>query len=128
MSMTHTPSFPIRVLLFLIAILHWAVVPYGLLAWLWPHPIWLAVHLVFIPAIIIQWQVNNGVCVLNSLESWLRTGQWRDEEDTHQGGWVSSILARYVGISLSDTSINWLVYGLLGLSWVISLVRILGAA
>lgn len=116
-----------RILLGLIAIYHWALIPYTMLAWIWPQPVWLIVHLILIPALMIQWHLNRGVCILNNLESWLRTGRWHDHRDALQGRWIAGMIERHTGITLSERSANWLVYGAASVSWGISLVRLIAA-
>ena len=43
-------------------------------------------YLLLLPAIMAQWYVNHGSCVMNNFESWLRSGRWRDPSNPEEGG------------------------------------------
>src|SRR5215469_5739136 len=58
--------------------LHFAVMIYILVGWGAPYRPALLFYLAFLPAVAVQWQFNKNSCVLNNVESLIRTGQWRD--------------------------------------------------
>ena len=51
----------------------------------------LVFYLFFVPAVALQWQFNANACVLNNLESWLRSGQWRDPSNREEGAWLATL-------------------------------------
>ncbi len=60
---------------------HIAMMVYILGGWIVPwHPA-LIFYLVFVPSVIGQWRLNKNTCVLNNIESLLRTGKWRNPEE-----------------------------------------------
>jgi hypothetical protein len=69
-------------------ITHLAIGAYVLLGWLIsPEPA-LTVYLVLLPAMATQWYVNRGCCVMNNIESWLRSGRWRDPNNPEEAGFL----------------------------------------
>jgi hypothetical protein len=48
----------------------------------------LTVYLVLLPAMATQWYVNRGCCVMNNIESWLRSGRWRDPNNPEEAGFL----------------------------------------
>src|SRR5436190_4611933 len=68
--------------------LHFAVMLYILGGWAIPFAPLLVFYLGFVPAMAIQWQFNKNSCVLNNIESWLRYGTWRAEQNAEEGAWL----------------------------------------
>jgi len=69
-------------------ITHLGIGGYVLLGWLIsPEPA-LTVYLVLLPAMATQWYVNRGCCVMNNIESWLRSGRWRDPNNPEEAGFL----------------------------------------
>src|SRR5262245_8552561 len=67
---------------------HLAVAVYILSGWIVSSPVALAFYLLLLPAIMTQWYVNRGSCVINNVESWLRSGRWRDPNNPEEGGFL----------------------------------------
>ena len=67
---------------------HLAISGYVLLGWLLSPAPALAFYLLLLPAIATQWYVNRGSCVVNNIESWLRSGRWRDPANPEEGGFL----------------------------------------
>lgn len=123
------PNWGVRIVAPVLGFFHFLFIPYTLLAWLIPNAAWLIIHLVAVPIIVIQWHFNDGICMLNNLESWLRTGRWRDTTDPDQGAWIAGLVERVLGWRPSPRWFDGLIYGLLVVSWLLSgvhLVRISG--
>lgn len=100
--------------------LHMALVFFGLLGWIVPQNDWLIAHLIFIPGLLVVWRLNENTCPINNLETWLTTGRWRNPANVEEGGFVRAAVARYMGIELSETVMNNVIYGLMGLTWLFS--------
>lgn len=96
-------------------VLHVAVVVYILAGW--ALPVGLPFYLIFLPAMVLHWPLNRGACVLNSLETWLRQGRWRDPANPEEGGWVRCLVGDVAGIELSDRRMSGLIYALVMLVW-----------
>ncbi len=108
----------------LLDILHYTLIPYALLAWVWPEPVWLIVHLIFIPGLMMQWWLNQNTCVLSNMASWLRRGLWWDPADRHQGSWAASVLEFLFRHPFSPRAAAIATYGLLAASWGLSAWRL----
>ena len=100
--------------------LHMALVLFGLLGWLIPSEPWLIAHLIFIPALIAVWRVNDGVCPLNNLESRLTTGAWRNPANAEEGAFLRVIVERYLKLHPTQEQMDQVTYGILGLVWLLA--------
>jgi hypothetical protein len=80
------PRFDGLGLSFLIS--HLAVGAYILFGWIVSSPPVLGFYLLLLPAIATQWYVNRGSCVMNNVESWLRSGRWRDPANPEEAGFL----------------------------------------
>ena len=67
---------------------HLLISAYVLLGWTTPSPAALLFYLLLLPAIAVQWHINRGCCVINNLESWLRSGRGRDPENKEEGAFL----------------------------------------
>ncbi len=102
---------------------HLGLVGFGLLAWLVPVGEVLLAHLAFIPALIAVWRMNADSCPLNNLESLLTTGRWRDETNEEEGAFLLTAVRRYLGLNPTAETMNRIIYGIMGLAWVLSLAH-----
>jgi hypothetical protein len=100
--------------------LHMALVFYGLFGWVVPNANWLIAHLVFIPALVAVWRVNNGVCPLNNIETFLTTGRWRNADNAEEGSFLVVIVERYLRMRPTQGLMDRVTYGLMGFVWVLS--------
>jgi len=104
--------------------LHFAVMIYIVAGWLIPWRAMLAFYMLFIPAIYLQWQFNQDSCVLNNLESWLRTGKWRNREaNPEEGAWLLTLVTDVTGLRFTASQINILTNCALILLWVLALAH-----
>ena len=71
--------------------LHFAVMIYIVTGWLVPFRGALIVYLCFLPAVAVQWQFNKNSCVLNNVESLIRSGRWRDPNNKEEGAWLQTL-------------------------------------
>jgi len=105
---------------------HLLVSAYVLLGWIIPSPAALLFYMVLLPAIAAQWHINRGCCVINNLESWLRSGRGRDPGNREEGAfllmlsnWLFRVRPHPVLLdrfSYSTVFVLWLV-AFLHLSW-----------
>ncbi len=97
--------------------LHFAVMIYIVAGWLVPLHAALIFYLAFLPAVAIQWQFNKNSCVLNNLESLIRTGQWRDPHNKEEGAWLLTLATNVFGYPFRPWQIDAFTYGLLLVLW-----------
>ena len=104
---------------------HLAVMIFILTGWLIPWRTGLLVYLAFLPAVAVQWQFNKNSCVLNNIESFIRTGGWRDPNNSEEGAWLQTLCHRLTGILFKPWQMNVLTYSVLILLWALGLGHLL---
>jgi hypothetical protein len=100
--------------------LHMALVFFGLLGWIVPQTHWLIAHLIFIPGLLLTWQLNQCACPINNLETWLTTGRWRNPSNAEEGGFLRGVAARYLDLELSEATMNRIIYIAMVAVWGLS--------
>jgi hypothetical protein len=109
---------------FLVHILILMVVALG---WLLPARAWLIVYLIFLPAMVLHWKLNRDACILNNLENWLRHRRWRaPETNREEGAWLRTLLADATGIAWTKSRMDGVIYGAMGLFWLLALAHFFG--
>ena len=105
--------------------LHTAIVALVVTAWALPWAqAWWAVALLA-PAMQIQWWLNNDVCILTSLERWLRQEtEVSDESDEQEGSFVGRLLESIVG-ELSPRAVNRISIGINTFSGSVCALRLI---
>jgi hypothetical protein len=91
---------------------------YLLFGWLAPQPFLLAFYLVLLPAVAIQWLLNDGSCVLNNFETWLRHGRWRDPRNPEEGRFLAMLAHWLFRWQPSRATLDALSYGIVALLWL----------
>jgi hypothetical protein len=105
---------------------HFVVMLYIVLGWLVPLRGGLIFYLVFLPAVFLQWQVNKNSCMLNNIESWLRSGQWRDPNNREEGAWLQTLVNDLTGWDITARQMDLFINGVLVLLWGLGLYHLLG--
>jgi hypothetical protein len=105
--------------------LHFAVLIYVVIGWLVPWHVALLFYLVFVPAVALQWQFNKNSCVLNNLESLIRSGQWRDPANREEGAWLLTLATSLLGYPFKAWHIDAFTYAVLALLWLLGLSHLL---
>lgn len=108
-------------------LLHFAVMLYIVTGWAVPQRKYLIFYLVFVPAVAVQWQCNRNSCVLNNLESLMRTGRWRDLANREEGAWLLTLANNTLRLRLRAAQVDVLVYVLLLALWGLGLGHLLHA-
>ena len=106
-------------------VLHLALVIFALLGWLMPWRPALIFYLCYIPAMFLTWQLNDGSCVLNNIESWLRYGTWRAEQNAEEGAWLMTLIKNLTGIQLKPWQVDLITYGIMASLWGAGLSHLL---
>ena len=105
-------------------VFHLAVGAYILTGWAIPSVYALTFYLVLIPAVVTQWIVNRGSCVINNLESWLRTGKWRHPSNPEEGQWLQMLILWAFGIRAESRHTNALAFGTMAVLWLLGLTQL----
>jgi hypothetical protein len=106
-------------------LLHLAIMIYFVVGWLAPWHAALVFYLFFVPAVALQWQCNKNACVLNNLETWLRSGQWRDPGSREEGAWLASLAEDYLRFRPGPLAVEIFTYGVLLAFWTTALIHLL---
>ncbi len=104
---------------------HLAVFGFVLTGWLYPFVPALVFYLLFLPAMFLQWRVNRSSCMLNNLESLLRTGRWRNPQNREEGAWLKTLLGDTLGIQLTRRQMDRVIYSVMLLLWLLALGHLL---
>ena len=62
-----------------------------LAGWVLPFAEALGFYLVLLPMMAGQWVINRGSCILNNIETWLRSGRWRDSSNPEEGHFLAML-------------------------------------
>ena len=106
-------------------VVHFLPLLYVLSGWAVPWRVALIVYLVFLPAMFLQWRLNGGSCVLNNMESFIRTGRWRDPANREEGAWLRTTLGDCTGWNLSRAQMDAVMNTVLAILWLTALARLL---
>lgn len=107
-------------------ILHFLPLIYIVTGWLAPWRAALIVYLAFLPAIFLQWKLNRGACVLNNIESLIRTGRWRNPKNREEGAWLRTLVNDKTGWNISRFGMDVFIHSTLALLWCAALARFRG--
>ena len=83
-------------------------------------------YLVFLPAMFLQWRMNSSSCVLNNIESLIRTGRWRDPANREEGAWLRTLVNDKTGWNLSARGMDVFMHSVMLLFWLLALARLQG--
>ncbi|MFL6690826.1 MAG: hypothetical protein ACJ8IR_11665 [Alphaproteobacteria bacterium] len=106
-------------------IVHFLPLLYALTGWLAPDHTWLIVYLIFIPALFLQWKLNKGACVLNNIESLIRSGRWRNPANREEGAWLRTLMNERTGWNLSRAQMDMVINAVMLALWLLAFARLM---
>jgi hypothetical protein len=106
-------------------VLHLVIMIFIVVGWTLPSAAVLVFYLAFVPAVVLQWQFNKGSCLLNNIESLLRTGRWRDPGNAEEGAWLLSLVRSVLGLDLRPVYMEIFVYFVMAVFWGLALAHFL---
>lgn len=92
----------------------------------WPAP-WrglLMFYLVFLPGMFLQWRLNSDSCILNNIESLIRTGRWRNPSNREEGAWLRTLVNHKTGWELSRRQMDSFINTVLVVFWSLGCGRL----
>jgi hypothetical protein len=102
---------------------HILISAYIIFGWILSPTPALIFYLVLLPALAAQWYVNRGSCVINNIESWLRSGRWRDPKNPEEGGFVLMICQWLFGVRPHPVVVDRLCYATVFILWLLAVSR-----
>jgi hypothetical protein len=105
-------------------ILHFLPLIYVLTGWLAPWRGALIFYLAFLPAMFLQWRLNSSSCVLNNIESLIRTGRWRNPSNREEGAWLRTLVNDKTGWDVSRAQMDAFINSVMLLLWCLALARL----
>jgi hypothetical protein len=105
--------------------LHFVVMVYILSGWIVPFAPALLFYAAFMPLVAIQWQFNKNSCVLNNIESLLRYGTWRAEQNAEEGAWLLTLVKNATGVALKAWQMDAITYGVMFVLWGAAVLHLL---
>ena len=101
--------------------LHLGVGGFVLTGWLLTSFEALTFYLVLLPVMAAQWALNRRSCLINNLESWLRTGRWRDPCSREEGRFLEMLCDRMFAMRPGPIAVDRLSYATVILLWLLAL-------
>ncbi|MGB3533189.1 MAG: DUF2784 family protein [Microcoleaceae cyanobacterium] len=102
--------------------LHLSFLIFVILGQFSPYLLLCKLHLIVIPLMILQWQLNQGTCILTNIENALQ--QNSSEKQQQQGQFIKSLLSRCFNPLPSDKMIKISIYSIIMIAWSISAIRV----
>jgi hypothetical protein len=107
-------------------VVHFLPLMYVVSGWLAPWRGALIFYLVFLPGMYLQWKLNKSSCVLNNIESLIRTGRWRNPANREEGAWLRTLVNDKTGWNLSAATMDTFINGMMLLFWCLAFARLRG--
>ena len=107
--------------------LHLMILALIVLGWLAPARNFLLFYLVFLPVTVLHWKLNQGACILNNIESWLRYRRWRaPDKNPEEGAWLRTLIKDRTGIAFTRKRMDAIIYAAMALFWLLALAHLPG--
>ena len=120
------PVFLIKPIIAILQLLHWFVVGYSMLGWLPDSRFWLIVYLIWLPALNVQWYFNNNSCIINNVESYLRSGKWRDDSNPEEGAFIHTALTKITGLNIPENAFDIFMRFVMAALWIGAFLKMRG--
>jgi hypothetical protein len=111
-----------KILVQILKVLHLSLLIFVILGGFSPKLLLCKIHLILIPLMILQWQLNQGTCILTNIENALQDVSSNKKQQ--QGQFIKRLLSRCFNPLLSDKSIKIGVYSTITVAWSISALRV----
>ena len=102
-------------------VLHLGIGGFVLTGWLISSFEALVFYLTLLPLMAVQWAINRRSCLLNNLETWLRTGRWRDACNPEEGRFLETLCDRLFAVRPGPAAVDRLSYTAVFLLWLLGL-------
>jgi hypothetical protein len=111
-----------KILVQILKLLHLSLLIFVILGGFSPQLLLCKIHLILIPLMILQWQLNQGTCILTNIENALQDVS--PDKKQQQGQFIKRLLSRCFNSIPSDQSIKIGIYSTIAVAWSISAIRV----
>jgi hypothetical protein len=102
--------------------LHLSIGGFVLTGWLISSFEALIIYIVLLPLMALQWIINERSCLINNVETWLRTGRWRDSSvNPEEGHFLETMFNRFFALRPGPGAMDRLSYAAVVLLWLLGL-------
>jgi hypothetical protein len=98
-----------------------AVGAFVMAGWLLSSAEVLLFYMVLLPIMATQWLINRGSCVINNIETWLRTGRWRDPKEGEDGRFLIVLCDWLFGVRPDRVAVDRFAYVIVLFLWFLAL-------
>jgi hypothetical protein len=112
-----------KILVQIFKLLHLSLLIFVILGGFSPNLLLCKIHLIIIPLMVLQWQLNQGTCILTNIENALQDAS--PNKKKQQGQFIKHLLSRCFNPLPSDQSIKIGIYSTITVAWSISAIRVL---
>jgi hypothetical protein len=102
-------------------VLHIGVGGFVLGGWLLSSTEALLLYLVVLPAMATQWAINRGSCLINNVETYIRTGRWRDPHCGEEGKFLLMMCDWFFSTRPSPQAVDRFSYSIVIFLWFLAL-------
>lgn len=102
-------------------IFHIGVGGFVLGGWLLASTDALLFYLVVLPVMASQWAINRGSCLINNIETYLRTGSWRDPHRGEDGKFLLMMCDWLFTVRPDPSAVDRLSYSVVTVLWLLAL-------
>lgn len=104
---------------------HIGVMVFVVFGWLITSAHVLLFYVVFLPGMYLQWHFNKTSCVLNNIESLIRTGRWRNPSNREEGAWLRTLVEDVTGWQFTVRQMDAFNNAAIFLLWLLGLGHLL---
>jgi len=101
-------------------VFHMSVGIYVLVGWIVSCQPALLIYLGLLPAMATGWRLNRQSCILNNLESLIRSGRWRDPVNQEEGGFLLMLCGWLFKARPHPLLLNRFSYAAVSLLWMLA--------
>ena len=104
--------------------IHIGITLYVAFGWLADSRDALFTYLLILPSIVLQWVLNGGVSLVDSIENLARGGQWHDPDNRFEGTFFQAPLSR-IGVPVTQAQITFILCALMLMFWAAAMSRMI---
>jgi hypothetical protein len=108
-----------QILIKALRLIHHVVLVFVLFGWAVPSPMVRLVHIIFLPLMVLQWQLNKGACLLTNLENYLLGKKIERSEQDSQ--FIRSAISKLSDWQPTKKQMGLIIYSAVSISWLISI-------